>query len=57
MFHIVSEIPYLPDSQKKNNGETVGHAPKFLTRLILVFLKNGGKLHITMTGPRGIPLI
>ena len=35
-----------------NNGKTVGHAPKFLTKLTFFSLKNGGKLHITVTGPR-----
>ena len=35
-----------------NNGKTVGHVPKFLTKLIFFFLKNGGKLHITVTGLR-----
>ena len=35
-----------------NNGKTVGHVPKFLTKLTFFFLKNGGKLHITVTGPR-----
>ena len=35
-----------------NNGEAVGHIPKFLTKLTFFFLKNGGKLHITVTGPR-----
>ena len=32
--------------------KTVGHVPKFLTKLTFFFLKNGGKLHITVTGPR-----
>ena len=36
-----------------NNGKTVGYVPKFLTKLTFFFLKNGGKLHITVTGPRG----
>ena len=36
-----------------NNGKTVGHVPKFLTKLTFFFLKNGGKLHITVTSPRG----
>ena len=35
-----------------NNGKTVGHVPKSLTKEIFFFLKNGGKLHITVTGPR-----
>ena len=35
-----------------NNGKTVGHVPKFLRKLTLFFLKNGGKPHITVTGPR-----
>ena len=35
-----------------NNGKTVGHIPHFLTKLTFFFLKNGGKLHITVTGPR-----
>ena len=35
-----------------NNGKTVGHVPKFLTKLTFFFLKNAGKLHITVTGPR-----
>ena len=35
-----------------NNGKTFGHVPKFLTKLTFFFLKNGGKLHITATGPR-----
>ena len=32
-----------------SNGKTVGHVPKFLTKLTLFFLKNGGKLHTTVT--------
>ena len=35
-----------------NNGKIVGHVPKFLMKLTIFFLKNGGKLHITVTGPR-----
>ena len=35
-----------------NNGKTVGHIPNFLTKLAFSFLENGGKLHITVTGPR-----
>ena len=35
-----------------NNGKTVGHVPCFLTKLTFFFLKNGGKLLITVTGPR-----
>ena len=35
-----------------NNGKTAGHVPKFLTKLALFLLKNGGKLHITGTGIR-----
>ena len=35
-----------------NNGKTDGHVPKFLMKLTFFFLKNGGKLHITVTGPR-----
>ena len=35
-----------------NNGKTVRYVAKFLTKLIFLFLKNGGKLHITVTGPR-----
>ena len=35
-----------------NNGKTVGHVPKFLTKLTFFFLKNVGKLHIRVTGPR-----
>ena len=35
----------------KNNGKKVGHVPKFLTKLTFFFLKNGGKLHVTVTGP------
>ena len=31
-----------------SNGKTVGHVPKFT----FFFLKNAGKLHITVTGPR-----
>ena len=31
----------------KNDGKTVGHVPKFLTKLTFFFLKNGGKLHVT----------
>ena len=35
-----------------NNRKTVGHVPKFLTKLTFFFLKNGGKLHIIVAGPR-----
>ena len=35
-----------------NNGKTVEHVPKFLTKLKFFFLKTAGKLHITVTGPR-----
>ena len=35
-----------------NNGKTVRYVAKFLTKLTFLFLKNGGKLHITVTGPR-----
>ena len=35
-----------------NNGNIVGHVPKFLMKLTIFFLKNGGKLHITVTWPR-----
>ena len=35
-----------------NNRKTMGHVPKSLTKLTFFFLKHGGKLHITMTGPR-----
>ena len=35
-----------------NNGKTVGHVPKFLTKLTFFFLKNVGKLHIKLTGSR-----
>ena len=35
-----------------NNEKTVGHVPKFLTKLTFFFLKNDGKLHITVTGTR-----
>ena len=35
-----------------NNGKTVGHVPKLLTKLTFFFLKSGGKLHITVAGPR-----
>ena len=35
-----------------NNGKTVGHVPKFLTKLTFFFLKDGGKLHIRVTGSR-----
>ena len=35
-----------------SNGKTAGHVPKFLTKLVLFLLKHGGKLHITVTGPR-----
>ena len=35
-----------------DNGKTVGHVPKFLTKLTFFFLKDGGKLHIRVTGPR-----
>ena len=35
-----------------DNEKTVGHVPKFLTKLTFFFLKIGGKLHITVTGPR-----
>ena len=35
-----------------HRGKAVGHVSKFLTKLTLFFLKNGGKLHITATGPR-----
>ena len=35
-----------------NNGKAVGHVPKFLIKLTFLFLKKGGKLHITVTGPR-----
>ena len=34
----------------KNDGKTV--VPKFLTKLTFFFLKNGGKLHVTVTEPR-----
>ena len=34
------------------NGKTVAHVPKFLTKLTFFFLKDGSKLHITVTGPR-----
>ena len=36
-----------------NNGKTVGHIPKLLTKLAFFFLKNGDKLQITVTVPRG----
>ena len=36
-----------------NNGKTVGHVPKLLTKLAFFFLKNGDKLQITVTMPRG----
>ena len=36
-----------------NNGKTVGHVPKLLTKLTFFFLKNGDKLQITVTGLRG----
>ena len=36
-----------------NNGKTVGHVPKLLTKLAFFFLKNGDKLQITVTVPRG----
>ena len=35
-----------------NNEKTVRHVPKFLTKLTFFFLKNDGKLHITVTGAR-----
>ena len=35
-----------------NNGKTIEHVPKFLTKLKFFFLKTAGKLHITVTGPR-----
>ena len=35
-----------------NNGKTFWHVLKFLTKLAFFFLKNGGTLHITVTGPR-----
>ena len=34
------------------NGKTVGHVPKFLTKLTFFFLKNGSKLHVTVTVPK-----
>ena len=41
-----------------NNGKTVGHVPKFLPKLTFFFLKNGGKLQITvLTGPQACNLI
>ena len=33
-----------------SNEKTAGHVPKFLTKLSLFLLKNGGKLHNTGTG-------
>ena len=35
-----------------HNGKTVAHVPKFLTKLTFFFLKDGSRLHITVTGPR-----
>ena len=37
-----------------NSGKAVavGHVSKFLTKLTFFFLQNGGKQHITLTGPR-----
>ena len=35
-----------------NNGKTFWHVLKFLTELTFFFLKNGGTLHFTVTGPR-----
>ena len=35
-----------------NSWKTAGHIPKFLRKLIFLFLKIGSKLHITVTGPR-----
>ena len=38
-----------------NNGKTIEHVPKFLTKLAFIFLKNGGKIHITVIlGQEGI---
>ena len=35
-----------------NNGKSAAHVPKFSTKLTFFFLKNGGKIHITVTRPR-----
>ena len=35
-----------------NNRKTVGQVPKLVAKLTSFFLKNGGKLHITVTRPR-----
>ena len=35
-----------------NNGKIIGYVAKFLTKLTFFSLKNGGKLHITVTRPR-----
>ena len=35
-----------------NNGKTVGYVKRFLKKLTFFSLKHGGKLHITVTGPR-----
>ena len=35
--------------------KAVGHIPNFLAKLTFFSLKNGSKLHITVTGPRWYP--
>ena len=35
-----------------NNGKTVEHVANFLTKVTFFFVKNDGKLHITVTGQR-----
>ena len=57
MFKLEREWP-LPLKQdlellvEDNYVITVGHVPKFLTKLTFFFLKNGSKLHNTVIGPR-----
>ena len=35
-----------------NDGQTIGHVPKFLSKLIFFFLKHEGTLSIKVTGER-----
>ena len=35
-----------------SDGQTIGHVPKFLSKLTNIFIKNGGELSVTVIGER-----